>query len=114
MTSDDRKLVERDQSLLAFLPFVRERPGMYLGEPSAYALDKIIEGWKYCLWRLGLRDDLFDAFERWLDNEKHGSVGPRHALLWKTQELGEDGALKWFFECFDEYLQRFNGVKIEA
>lgn len=108
MSDDVRREVTWEQSLLCFLKSVRNRPAMYLRERSATNLEQFNSGWQSCLIGLGLKDRFYEEFEGWLDTEKHGNVQGTHAIYWKTQELGDERALEWFFECFDEYIEKMN------
>ncbi len=111
MANQETESVPLDKSLLAFLSWIRERPGMYLVGPSACYLDKVIDGWRFAFAFLDVHDPFFERFEQWLDTEKHGQVGSVHALHWKTQELGDAEALRRFFDCYDEYMRDHPGLR---
>jgi len=93
------------QSLRELVNAMRERPAMYLGEPSITRLEAYLNGWlQGGPGHEGDAQELAD-FTAWLAT-RHGIPGTQGwARIISFYAGGEQSALRSFFDNFDRFLR---------
>lgn len=110
-SNEGKETVTPEQSLMRVLqPFRRLRMMYLLDEPTATSLGCQIQGWRDCLAMLGRQDPWLDEFGHLLGKEY--ADDPVRALLAQKEHLGEDAALEWFFDRYEDYLH-LGGLRLD-
>lgn len=88
------------------LDVIREKPAMYLGQPSLSALCHFLNGYEMSLWVHGIQEKrpLPRDFHDWVAHRLHFPESTRGYTSMILERFPDEAmALRFFFELLDEY-----------
>lgn len=103
---------------IEILEKIRQRPGMYLGQPSVSNLFMFLVGYEIARSELGIELTeaelaFHDEFQSWLQKRLQASSVASWAKIIMLYCPDEEAGFKYFFELLDEFQQQSAQEKVQ-